>query len=118
VAFAILYINYLRDKRKAESGDEKTWRQARLDAEKVLRESLIEFKQAVTLDKLKTEADLAAIASIVHRLAEVSEKLIGLSEQMKFFGKTQDRHEEEFKRVHEALTGVQEDIKQLLRDGN
>lgn len=79
-----------------------------------LKEAIATETQTRVQNQLKTEGDLAAIAGLLQRLAELQEKLITLTEQMKYMGRTQERHEEEFKAVHEELATVRKEITQLL----
>lgn len=113
VAFAILYINHLRDKNKSEAGDEKNWRQARLDAEKRLSERVEAEARERALAQLKFEQDLAAVTGILKEFAEAQRLLTGLATETRGLSGRVDRVDTRLDQYNESLEAIREHIMQL-----
>ncbi|OGX80848.1 hypothetical protein BEN47_06210 [Hymenobacter lapidarius] len=67
-------------------------------------------------DKLKIEADLAAVACAINKLADTAESLTTMTERVSWHGKLHETHRDEFRAVHEELKEVKRDIKDLGRE--
>jgi hypothetical protein len=107
VAFAILYINYLRDKRKGSEGDEKTWRQARLDAEKALGERIASEERARVKWELENAGDVAHIVGLLKELGETQKLLAGIAT-------TSQHHSTDIANLNLRQNDLQNQINQFL----
>jgi hypothetical protein len=113
VAFAILYINHLRDKWKGSEGDEKTWRQARLDAEKSLREALATERSERTQWQLKNEGDLAKIADILEESTGAQRLLASIAARMDGHDGHFTRHDNDIDHLRDRLDKMHDHITEL-----
>jgi hypothetical protein len=113
VAFAILYINYKRDQRKGSEGDEKTWRQARLDAEKALRDAIASERSERTQWQLKNEGDLAKIADILEESTDAQILLASIAARMDGHDGHFIRHENELSHLRDRLDKMHDLITNL-----
>jgi hypothetical protein len=107
VAFAILYINYVRDKRKAENGDEKTWRDGRLAAEKTLGERITAEEKARVKWELENAGDVAHIVGLLKELGETQRLLSGIAT-------TSQHHSTDIANLNTRQNDLQNQINQFL----
>jgi predicted RNA-binding Zn ribbon-like protein len=107
VAFSILYINYVRDKRKGSEGDEKTWRQARLEAEKALGERITAEERARIKWELENAGDLAHIVEILKEVGEIQRLLASTAA-------TSQHHTSDIASLNSRLNELQAHVNQFV----
>lgn len=101
--------------RDDHTNNELKWKQSRLDSEQAIRDHIREVRAELQNMNLLFQGDMARVADILKRTVLVNDQLTTMAEQMRWHGKTMERHDEEFKAVHEELKGLQTDIKNLIR---
>ncbi len=107
VAFSILWINSLRDKNKASEGDEKTWRDGRLAAEKALSERITAEEKARVKWELENAGDVAHIVGLLKELGETQRLLSGIAT-------TSQHHSTDIANLHTRQNDLQNQINQFL----
>jgi hypothetical protein len=112
-AYLMYRITSARADRKAGEGDEKTWRQGRLDAEKTLREAVAAEQRERQLAQLKFEQDLAAVTGILKEFAEAQRLLTGLATETRGLSGRVDRVDTRLDQYNESLEAIREHIVQL-----
>lgn len=112
-AYLMLRLTRAYNERKTGEGDEKTWRQARLDAEKTLREALATEQRERQLTQLKFEQDLAAVTGILKEFAEAQRLLTGLATETRGLSGRVDRVDTRLDQYNESLESIREHIVQL-----
>jgi chromosome segregation ATPase len=112
-AYAMVRINRAYTERKTGEGDEKTWRQGRLDAESAQKKALDVERQDRAMQQLKFEQDLAAVTGILKEFAEAQRLLTGLASETKGLANRVDRVDTRLDQYNESLEAIREHIMKL-----
>jgi hypothetical protein len=112
-AYLMLRITRAYSERKAGEGDEKTWRQARLDAEKSLRDMLADEKRERMQWQLVNEGNLAKIADILEESTQAQQLLASIAARMDSNDSSLKRHDGDIIRLWERLDKMHDHITSL-----
>lgn len=115
-AYLMIRITRAHAERKAGEGDEKTWRQARLEAEKSQKEALAAFERTYLLDKLDKERDLAAVTGILKEFAEMQRLFSSSATELRGMAGRVDRHDDLFDQLNDRIEAVNKHIFELSRN--
>jgi hypothetical protein len=112
-AWGMWHLTQKRSDAKASAGDEKTWRQGRLDAESALTKRLDGEAKERAMQQLKFEQDLAAVTGILKEFAEAQRLLTGLASETRGLNGRVDRIDTRLDQYNESLEAIREHIMQL-----
>jgi hypothetical protein len=112
-AYLMWRITSAHAAKKAGEGDEKTWRQGRLDAEKALRDAQVKETQERTLWQLKNEENLAKVADILEESAEAHKLLAAIAARTDGHDGRLNRHDTELMQLGLKLETMHGHIHQL-----
>lgn len=115
-AYYIMRNNRMHAEQKGSEGDEKIWRQARLDAEKTLKNTLEAFERTYLLDKLDKERDLAAVTGILKEFAEMQRLFSSSATELRGMAGRVDRHDDLFDQLNDRIEVVNKHIFELSRN--